>query len=132
MYQDKNYVNEKEVYNSDYYTNEVTFNLYQFQIFGEKIYFHIKENIKNGILDKLSYNIWKEFIDNLNERKDYKESENNFIVSYYHYEKMHFVKDILDFHEKHDPFNLHLTLEKLNIIYKKALRDSNINFILED
>ena len=45
---------------------------------------------------------------------------------------MHFVKDILDFHEKHDPFNLHLTLEKLNIIYKKALRDSNINFILED
>ena len=74
MNQDKNYM-------TDSYSNSIKFNLYKFKIFEEDVFVVIKERITTDGYDKATYNIWKCFITNLNEGKDYKESSENFIIS---------------------------------------------------
>lgn len=128
MNQDKNYIS------SIAYTEAIQFNLYKFKIFEEEILLIIKERIEEYGFDKSTYKVWETFFKNLSEGKDYKESSEQFIISFL--EDDNFLmsgEKALDLYYKHPNMLLcHQDLEKIKVVYKKALRDRNIDSILEE
>jgi hypothetical protein len=117
------------------YTNEITFNLYTFDLWNIKVNIIIGERSKDGIVDKRLLKSWKKFFTSLNEGKDFQETLEDFVVEYFEYEDMPFKgrEKILEVYNRSPKYFLcNGDLEKIRLLYRAALRDKNIDSILEE
>lgn len=128
MNQDKNYISDTT------YTKAIQFNLYKFKIFQEEFGVIIKERIEGYGFDKRTYKVWETLFNNLNQGNDYKKSSEEFIISLLEDDNFPITGEkALDLYYKHPNILLcHKDLEKIEVLYKKALRDRNIDSILEE
>jgi hypothetical protein len=128
MNQDRNYMTENS------YTNEIKFNLYIFNIYKENLSIVIGEKIKDNVLDKTAYNLWKKLFDNLNKGEDLEIAIDIFVRDYFAYELPVIpVERMMEKYENNSKiFLYHNDVERIRVTYKKALRDSNIDSILEE
>jgi len=128
MNQDKNYINENYSY-----SNEINTNLHIFNIFGVKIAVVVIEKLKDGVLDKTAYNLWKKFFDNLNKGEDLEIAIDIFVRGFFDYELPLLGERMMKMYENNtNVFLYHNDIERIRVIYKKALRDRNIDSILEE
>jgi hypothetical protein len=117
------------------YTNKITFNLYTFDLWNIKVNIIIEERSKDGIVDKRLLKSWKKFFTSLNEGKDFQKTSEDFVVEFSEYENMPFEgrEKILEIYNRSPKYFLcNANLEKIKPLYIAALRDRNIDSILEE
>jgi len=117
---------------------EMRFETYIYELLGKSFYLIVIENIG----EKVQYNLWKNFIDDLNERKiTFEEASKKLIIQ--------FIRTKIDsfnaiFSSKTDDevwsyyirfpssFYDRKELPRIEVLYKALIREANIDSILED
>ena len=113
---------------------EMKFETYTYELLGKSFYLLVIENIG----ERVQYNLWKNFIDDLNERKiTFDEASKKLIIQFIRTKNDSFNAktddEVWGFYIRFpSSFYDRKELPRIEVLYKALIREANIDSILED